>query len=150
MMIQFGDSAPQLLALVKGRETLKFAVPGKYAIMHKSPDVDVMVLTADGSKIHREQMGDETFTTLHERAPRDPHLEQMMYTMEMNFQRRMKAQEEQIARTYEAALASAASNPVKDASGGKPDAATSGGQSGGSGGNPDEDEGKAGSNDEKS
>lgn len=145
IMIQLAnEKAPRLLALVKGRETIKFAVPCAYQIMHKSPESDVYVLTADGSKVHREAMGEEAFTTLHERRPRDPNLEYMMYTMEQNFQRRMKIQEAQIERRYQA-VSGGTSDKGEDAGGGKQTPDPAGSKPGDDSGAPQPDGGKAGS-----
>lgn len=150
IMIQLGQEEPRLLALVTGRETLKFAVPGPYAIMHRSPDEEVYILTADGSKVHREQIGDETFTQLHERRARNPELEYMMYTMERNFQRRMKAQEAQLERRYQADVDRRASDTSEAPAGGKPVSSPPSGDPADPAGDPKPEGGKAGSGDEKS
>lgn len=98
IMIQLAQEEPKFLALVEGRDVLHFFVPGEYSIMHRTPDADVHILTADGDAQHRVNMAEEVYTSLHERRARDPALERMQYEMQRNFDRRMAAVTAQMER----------------------------------------------------
>ncbi|QIG66825.1 hypothetical protein [Rhizobium phage RHph_X94] len=95
-----GEEEPRLLALVKGRETLNFVVPGAFTIFHEGDAVDVYFLTADGARVHRENMGADAYTKLHERRAVSPEFEYMRWQMEYNMKRRMDA----MAAQFEASI----------------------------------------------
>lgn len=95
------NSYPQLLALVTGYETLKFAVGGSFALFHKSPDADVYIKTADGAKVVRENMAPETFTSLHERRSEDPAVTELRAIMLLNERKRDEQLQAQLKRMEE-------------------------------------------------
>lgn len=84
-----GEEDPRFLAVSKGRDTLKFAVPGKFTLINSTLDVDAYVLSTDSTKVHREALDEEVFTTLHEPRQRDENLERMMHAMQRNIERRV-------------------------------------------------------------
>ncbi|QWY83446.1 hypothetical protein [Rhizobium phage RHph_X92] len=100
IQLEGADELPRFLALVKGRETVNFVVPGAFSIFHDCPDPsqDVMLWTADGGKVHRENVSAATFTKLHERRAVNPEFEYMRYQMEANMQKRLAAQQAQFER----------------------------------------------------
>jgi len=93
-----GEEKPRFLALVEGRETVKFVTPGAYRVMNKTADVDCYILTRDGELQHRENLDEEAFTTLHEPVGKDPALEAVMVKMNANINRRLKLMEAQYER----------------------------------------------------
>lgn len=99
LMIQLEqEEEPRFLALVEGRETLHFVVPGAFELMHRTPGADVYLLTADGAKVHREGLGLDAYTTLHERRARNPELEYIQYMMNLNMEKRLRLQAEAFER----------------------------------------------------
>lgn len=93
-----GEATPRLLALVKGRETVRFAVPCAYSVMHKSADVEVWILTRDGKTEHRVAIDEEQFTTLHEDMPKDPHMQAIEDKMFRRMARRQNELDKEVAR----------------------------------------------------
>lgn len=111
-----GEDTPRLLALVEGRETLSFVVPGPFDLMHRTPGADVYVLAADGSKVHREGLDLDAYTTLHERRARNPEIEYMQYLMNQNIEKRLAKQ----AETFERRLASVNRGTGSESGGSQP------------------------------
>ncbi|AXH73931.1 MAG: hypothetical protein [Microviridae sp.] len=108
-----GEGVLRLLALVEGRETLKFVVPGAYAITHKDDEADVYFYTRDGSVQHRVALDDEeSFTTHHEFVERDPALVAIEEKMMRRFRRREKELEQAFERVNATKpVGAAADNP---------------------------------------
>lgn len=98
LYIELQGKEPAFLALVEGRETVNFVVPGPFSIMHRSPEADVYFLTADGARVHRENMDKEAYTQLHERRAVNPEIEFMRYQMEANINKRLAMQQAQFER----------------------------------------------------
>lgn len=99
----------RLLALVEGRETLKFVVPGAYAITHVDDDAEVYFYTRDGSKQHRVALDDEeSFTKPHEFVERDPAL----VAIEEKMMRRFRRREKELERAFERVNAPQPVDPV--------------------------------------
>lgn len=115
LMIQIGSDEPRFLALVEGRDLLQFVVPGAYAIMHRTPEAEVLILTADGDAQHRVNMAEEVYTSLHERRARDPALERMQFEMQRNFDRRMAQVTAQVERMINVDTAKGAGSVVQTA-----------------------------------
>jgi len=112
-----GEGDLRLLALVKGRETLKLVVPGAYAITHNDPEAYVYFYTRDGSVQHREALDEQSYTTHHEFVERDPALVAIEEKMMRRFRRREKELEQTYARVNAAKPVDTAS---VDTSGGEP------------------------------
>lgn len=94
MYILVGDEkTPYFLGLVKGRQTLKFVTPDKFVLVNKTIDVNAYVLSRDSTKVHREVLDEEIFTTLHEPRAVDPDVQRMMDKINIGVQRRLAAQE---------------------------------------------------------
>lgn len=87
-----GEEDPRFLATYKGRDTLKFVVPGKFMLINGSVDVDAYVLSNDSAAVHRVALEEEVFTTLHEPRVRDENVERMMQAMQRNIERRVSYQ----------------------------------------------------------
>lgn len=87
-----GEEAPRFLATFKGRDTLKFVVPGRFTLINATLDVDAWVLSSDSSKVHRVAIEEEVFTTLHEPRVRDENVERMIQAMQRNIERRVSFQ----------------------------------------------------------
>lgn len=90
-----GEDEERLLALVTGRETVKFVVPGTFTLFHTS-DEDVYILTADGTIQHRQDMGLEKFTLIHERRKLDGDTQAVVDALNRNHQRNYAAMQRQI------------------------------------------------------
>jgi len=106
-----GEGVLRLLALVEGRETLKFVVPGAYAITHKDDEADVYFYTRDGSVQHRVALDDEeSFTTHHEFVERDPAL----VAIEEKMMRRFRRREKELEQAFERVNATKSVGPAAD------------------------------------
>lgn len=103
-----GEDKLRLLALVKGRETLKFVVPGAYAVTHTDQDAIVDFFTRDGAKQHREAVDEESYTTHHEFVERDPAL----VAIEEKMMRRFRRREIQLEQAFERVNGTKAVDPV--------------------------------------
>lgn len=96
------EDKPRLLAHVVGRDTVKFVTPGAYQIINKTPDVDVWVLTRDGTVQHRVTFDEKKFTTLHEPVGEDPQLAKVMEAMDRKYRRREAALRAEVERMVNA------------------------------------------------
>ncbi|UIB81425.1 hypothetical protein [Flyfo microvirus Tbat2_108] len=134
-----GEEDPRFLATFKGRDTLKFVVPGRFTLINATLDVDAWVLSSDSSKVHRVAIEEEVFTTLHEPRARDENLERMMQAMQRNIERRvsyqMAAQQAEHERELERLVQQGkAAATAADGDDGDTGETPSGGASGGDGG----------------
>lgn len=100
LMIALGAQAPQLLALVEGRQTISFVVPGEYQLLHLTEGATVWCYSADGTVVHRPNLVEEAYTRIHQRKARDPEMEYMMYSMNKNLERRMAQHAAELERKY--------------------------------------------------
>lgn len=92
------EKTPRLLAWIEGRDTVKFVTDGAYTLINKSEDVDVYVLTRDGTIDHRVAVDVETYTVLHTPRVVDENLQAVMEHMNKSINRRMAAQQAQFER----------------------------------------------------
>lgn len=99
------EETPRLLALVEGRDTVTFATDGAFSVMNKTPDVDLYVLTRDGSKVHRVNLDAEAFTTLHQPRAKDENLERILEKMNRSANIRAAQERAVMQAAYEKALA---------------------------------------------
>lgn len=99
----FGTEATRRFLCVarKGLDKVRFIAEGPCRI---SPAVGMVVYiyTADGSDVHRISYDEETFTTLHVAAPRNPQLEFLEYQRERNMRANLLKIEEELERKYSA------------------------------------------------
>lgn len=87
-----GEDSPRLLALVNGRDTLKFVVPDiAFTIGHVEADAHVYLLTGDGELHHRQEMGQEKFTTLYEGRRLSPEMQEVYERLNRNAERNTRA-----------------------------------------------------------
>lgn len=100
----FPNGQTQFLAVVNGRETVKFVTPGAYGIAYSAEaDVQVFILTSDGAEVHRENIEDEVYTTLYDPGLRDPDHERLIQQINAKVQRRLDMMEAQYERLLEEA-----------------------------------------------
>lgn len=97
------EGKARFLALVKGRDVIEFSVDGAFGLTCEGSSVHVF--TADGDDISSTILEPRIFTRIAERRRRDPALEQMMYLMNQNMERRLAAQSAELERRYAAATA---------------------------------------------
>lgn len=96
------EEGPRFLAVAgPGQETVEFAVAGTVAVMADEAAGEVQYQTAEGEPTFAVVVDPVIFTRIATRRHRNPELEEMMYRMEMNMQRRLAQQ----AGEIEAALA---------------------------------------------
>lgn len=96
-----GEAHPRFLAMVTGRDTVRVAVPGAYALMTKTLDVDVFVLTDDNAKLHRNPVDEETYTTFHEPRAIDENYERILNAVNRNMNIRLSLERQAMRREFE-------------------------------------------------
>jgi len=85
-----GKETTRFLASINGRETIKFVTPADFAIAYTGDaDTEVFILAADSNKVHRENLEDETYTTLYDQRMRDPDHEAIIQKINAKVQRRL-------------------------------------------------------------
>lgn len=100
-MLLKGEKQPRFLALVEGRETVRVVVPGAYALLTKTKDAEVFLLTDDNQKLHRNPVDEETFTTFHEPRAIDENYERILNAVNRNMNIRLHEQAIAIRREVE-------------------------------------------------
>lgn len=101
------------LALVKGLDVLEFGTVGPFEITVKGGFLNVF--TNDGDDVSVAPTASEAFVEIMERRQRNPLLEQMMWEMNQNLERRLEMQANELAARYEARLAELAESNAGDA-----------------------------------
>ena len=108
---------PRLLAAVPaGLETIEFSAAGKFAVFAAEGSGEVHYQVADEEPTAHRVVNPVVFTKLAQRRRRNPELEEMMFRMEQNINRRMESQRVE----YEAALARMEAARVESQSGATP------------------------------
>lgn len=90
------EGAPRLLALVTGRDQIKFVVDGPFAVVNGTPEVQAYILTADGATVHRVVVDLEAYTTLHGGTTRDEAYDKIIEKMYRGMERRFAARDQQL------------------------------------------------------
>lgn len=93
------DDEIRFLALVKGRETVEFVSPGKFALLCEGGSVNLY--TADGDDISFVNLAPVIFTKIAERRKRSPELEYIAAMMQANLNRRMEQQRNELEALFE-------------------------------------------------
>jgi len=84
------EQKPRFLAGFTGRETVKFVTPGAFGVTYSGDAAtEVFMLSSDSSKIHRENLDEETYTTLYDQRMRDPDHEKIIQSINAKVQRRL-------------------------------------------------------------
>lgn len=86
------DGEPLFLARVVGRDLIEFHSTGKISLM--SDGADCFIYSSDGASIAHVVDAPVSFTKIVERRQRNPELEQMMFQMNYNLNRRLELQRE--------------------------------------------------------
>lgn len=96
-----GEDGPRFLAVAgPGLETLEFSAAGKVAVYAEENAAPVQYQTAEIEPTYSEVVDAVIFTKIANRCHRNPELEEVMYRMQMNMERRLAQQ----AGELEAAL----------------------------------------------
>lgn len=96
------DDGPRLLASVPaGLETIEFSAAGKFAVFAQEGAGEVHYQTAEGEPTFARVVDPVIFTRIANRRHRNPELEEMMFRMQANQERRFA----QLAGEMEAAFA---------------------------------------------
>ena len=95
------EDGPRLLATVPaGLETIEFSQAGKFSVFAADGSGEVHYQTAEGEPTFARVVDPVIFTKIANRRHRNPELEEIMYRMQMNVERRLAQQADQ----FEAAL----------------------------------------------
>lgn len=87
------DEGPRFLCVAgPGLETIEFAVSGTVAVFADEGSGPVQYQTSEIEPTHAEVVDAAIFTKIATRRPRNPELEEMMYRMQMNIERRLAQQ----------------------------------------------------------
>ncbi|QCS37063.1 hypothetical protein [Tortoise microvirus 47] len=96
------EEGPRFLAVAgPGLETIEFSAAGKFAVMADDAAGEVQYQTAEGEPTFAVVVDPVIFTRIANRRHRNPELEEIMYRMQTNMERRLAQQ----AGEMEAALA---------------------------------------------
>jgi hypothetical protein len=96
---------PRLLAAVPaGLETIEFSAAGKFAVFPQEGAGEVHYQTAEGEPTFASVVDPVIFTKLAQRRHRNPELEEMMFRMQQNMERRFAAQANEIAAALAAQM----------------------------------------------
>lgn len=95
------DNGPRFLAVAgPGLETIEFSHDGRFGIFAEAASGPVQYQTSEVEPTHAEVVDPAIFTRIANRRHRNPELEEIMYRMQMNMERRFAQQ----ADEFEAAL----------------------------------------------
>lgn len=86
--VQYGDGDVRFLALVSGRDSVRFVADGRATVIPTS-EGEVWVWCSEFDTMAVVVPDAETFTTIANRRARNPELEKMMAKMSANIDRRM-------------------------------------------------------------
>ena len=90
-----------LATLGPGLETLEFHVRGEFKLIAEETAAAVHYQSADLEPNHFEVVDPKIFTKIASRRHRNPELEEIMYRMELNMQRRLAKQADEMERLLE-------------------------------------------------
>ena len=93
----------RLLAVVQpGLETIEFSAPGRLHVHTDARDgAEVWIQTAETEPTFVEVVDPVVFTRIANRRHRNPELEEMMYRMQLNVERRIAATRDEMEAAYE-------------------------------------------------
>lgn len=89
-----------LCTIGPGQETVEFNVAGSFKVYAEDGSGVVQYQSADLEPTHVEVADPVIFTRIAQRRHRNPELEEMMYRMQLNMERRFAQQAEEIAAAY--------------------------------------------------
>lgn len=97
-----GPKGPRFLCVAgPGLETVEFAVSGKVAVMADEAAGEVQYQTAEGEPTFATVVDPVIFTKIANRRHRNPELEEVMYRMQLNMERRLAQQATEIEAAFE-------------------------------------------------
>ncbi|THF60017.1 hypothetical protein [Ollibium composti] len=101
LYLENGDG-PRLLAVAgPGRETIEYSIAGVHAV-YPEPDVgEVYYQSAETEPAYAEVVDPVIFTKIAQRRHRNPELEEMMFLMNQNMERRLAQQSAEIEAAYQ-------------------------------------------------
>lgn len=112
-----------LCTIGPGLETVEFNVSGSFKIYAEKGSGIVHYQSADLEPTHHEIPDPEIFTKLMQRRHRNPELEEMMFKMQMNIERRMSQQADEMEAFYTRKLEEAKNaGPTQNVASGTPPA----------------------------
>ncbi len=96
------ESGPRFLCVVPtGVETVEFFAAGKIAVFNEDGDCEVHYQTAESEPTFAEVIDPVIFTKIANRRHRNPELEEVMYRMQLNMERRLAQQAGEIEAAFE-------------------------------------------------
>lgn len=96
------EKGPRFLAVAgPGLETLEFSVAGTVGVFADEGSGPVQYQTSETEPTHAEVVDAAIFTKIANRRHRNPELEEVMYRMQMNMERRLAQQAGEIEAAFE-------------------------------------------------
>ena len=96
------EDGPRFLCVAgPGLETVEFAIAGKVAVMADEAAGEVQYQTAEGEPTFATVVDPVIFTKIANRRHRNPELEEVMYRMQLNMERRLAQQASEIEAALE-------------------------------------------------
>lgn len=94
-----GEDEDHFLARVVGRDTVEFYSSGAFTLSVEEGECNVY--TVDGSDVSHVNLAPKVFTRLAERRKRNPELEYIAHTMQINLERRLAKQANELRAEFE-------------------------------------------------